>query len=277
MATAFLLTALAHMAAVVGPPAAATAALVLIAASAAATLFRNKRVGTAALAVALASMAGALGWPASSLHSWLVSAASWLVLTFLADSTRPSRNPVGAITLRTGIAVFARERAGAAWVDSSGEVRSASARRPAGVLAILLRQVLASFPHRGAAVSFRRLHGAEHIVVTAAWAGIPPDPDRIHHATKHCGGTISAAVVLTALAALLVAPSGIHPAVIVAWSTAAGVSLREAAISSRWLSFVLIPGLWLQKLTTARPGPLEMEVALAALRAATESTSSKSG
>ena len=271
LATAFFLTAFAHMAAVMGRPAAAIASLTLVAASAAALLFRSKHVGAAALSVSLAFMAGALGWPAPSPQSWLVSTASWLVLTLLSDSMRPSRNPVGAITVGTGIAVFAREGAGAAWVDSFGEIRCVRAR-PIEVISLLLRQVPVSFCRRGSRVSFRRLHGAEHVAITAAWAGVPPDPG-ISHVTIHCGGTISATVVLTAGIALLIAPTGLHPGVIVAWSTAAGVSLREAAISSRWLSFALAPGLWLQKLTTAPPGPLEMEVALAALRAATGSGS----
>ena len=124
-------------------------------------------------------------------------------------------------------------------------------------------------------------HGAEHKALAAMEAGIPLEPElvaaRCSRFHPRCGTSFLLFVVLVAgfgygllgwqaLWVRILLRLALLPLI-------AGLGyevLRASARGRGWLAGVVTqPGLWLQHLTTREPDPGQVEVAIAALRAAT--------
>lgn len=123
-------------------------------------------------------------------------------------------------------------------------------------------------------------HGAEHKVVAAAEAGVELTPARAEpFSARHvrCGtslllivGAVSGAFSVLADLRALPGPlaSGMVVVPLVA-AIATELQLRAAANTQRaWVRALLRPGLALQRLTTREPSRQQLEVAIAAFRAA---------
>jgi hypothetical protein len=189
---------------------------------------------------------------------------------------KPALPVGGALSLPVGVLVSARTAVGIAWRDQEGTIRrqripGASLLR--AVSALIGRSVITPLRNgqRPRWFSLRRLHGAEHQVMVAAWDGCPTDDDTlagISPITPRCGGTLLALAVPLTLVAAVFAPNGPAGWAGAAWAAAATVTIRAAAVSSPPLRWLLTPGLWLQRLTTAAPTAVELTAAREALAAA---------
>jgi uncharacterized protein YqhQ len=119
-------------------------------------------------------------------------------------------------------------------------------------------------------------HGAEHKVIHAYEAGLPPDVDSARRTSRfhaRCGTTFLLIVLLVAV--VVFAALG-HPSLavrlaerVVLLPIVAAVSYELLRLAQRFWGFRLfaILGLWLQRLTTREPGDQQLGVALAALNA----------
>jgi uncharacterized protein YqhQ len=125
-------------------------------------------------------------------------------------------------------------------------------------------------------------HGAEHMSVNAYEAGAPLDVDNVmKYSTAHtrCGTSFLLVVLVLAIAvfALLGRPPiwiSIASRILLL-PVIAALSYElikfEAAYSRKLLvHWLLIPGLWLQSMTTRRPTARQVEVAVAAMKKALE-------
>ncbi len=118
-------------------------------------------------------------------------------------------------------------------------------------------------------------HGAEHKAVNAYEAGQPLEIPPVRAQSRfhpRCGTSFILVVMLVALvvftflgrptlAVRIVSRVGLIPLL-------AGVSYEviRAGARSRWLRPAILPGLWLQHLTTREPDDAQLEVAIGALR-----------
>jgi uncharacterized protein YqhQ len=122
-------------------------------------------------------------------------------------------------------------------------------------------------------------HGAEHKVVAAHEAGVSLTPlTAAQFSTRHVRCGTSLLLVIAVVAAVF---SMLHLPAIVVFPLVAGVAaelqLRAAANVHRpWVRTLVRPGLALQALTTREPSPAQLEVAIAALQAVTESAAQPS-
>lgn len=124
-----------------------------------------------------------------------------------------------------------------------------------------------------------QFHGAEHKAIAALEAGLPLSPataatcSRFH---PRCGTSFLLFVVLLAgFAFSLLGWQALWVRVLLRIALlplVAGIGyelLRASARGTGWLgTWVVVPGLWLQRLTTREPDAAQLEVALAALRQA---------
>ena len=175
---------------------------------------------------------------------------------------------------RIGPIVIAKEAGltGAAFIVADAAIR----------LALLLGMLLLLSLFR----PFRKIlkyHGAEHQAIAAHEAGSPltaPVAARFSRFHPRCGTSflvVSAMVSIVVYGAVL-AITGVftYPALIATRLigapivTAVAFELQRQASrhADGRLRFLSWPGMWAQRLTTARPGPPELEVACAALSAA---------
>lgn len=243
---------------------------------------RHMAPSAAALAAATATAcgiaAGAARWPGSEL-GWLFALMySWLAaqMAHLSTASRPLAGPIlGAQTLPTGILVYGTHRTSCAWIGPDGAVHTAS--YPSGLAGTmrawatlhreaLIRPLLAR--QRPALLSVRSLHAAEHLAVLEATRGCVPDPETLsgNPITPMCGGTIAAIALPTYAAVSTISPPFLQAAALL-WALCVAYALRTAASAVPRLRLLLIPGLWLQRFTTAEPGPRELQVACAAVAA----------
>jgi len=126
-------------------------------------------------------------------------------------------------------------------------------------------------------------HGAEHMSVNAYEAGVPLKVGPVrHYSTAHirCGTSFLLVVlVLSILVFALLGRPNIWISImsrILLIPVIAAVSYElikfEAAYShNRFIHWMLMPGLWLQTLTTHQPSDSQLEVAIAAMKKALES------
>jgi len=126
-------------------------------------------------------------------------------------------------------------------------------------------------------------HGAEHMSVNAYEAGVPLEVGPVrHYSTAHirCGTSFLLVVlVLSILVFALLGRPNIWISImsrILLIPVIAALSYElikfEAAYShNRFVHWLLLPGLWLQAMTTRQPDDSQLEVALAAMKKALES------
>jgi hypothetical protein len=240
--------------------------------------------GSAAAAVICGLVAGALRWPAATDGGWLFASISALAATATVQAVRVSsgdlRPALSAISFPAGVVVFGPAATGVAWPTVSGG--PAARRLPAGTrgaawaaLLLLWHPVLARLlsgrqPHLA---SLRRLHGAEHLAVLTATRGKPLDPERLRGGnpiTAHCGGTLAALALPAGIATTALLPAGLVGLLGLLWALSWATTVRTAALLVPRLRWLLAPGLWLQRLTTAAPSERELAVAIAAVRCALE-------
>jgi uncharacterized protein YqhQ len=125
-------------------------------------------------------------------------------------------------------------------------------------------------------------HGAEHMSVNAYEAGAPLEVDPVrHYSTAHtrCGTSFLLVVlVLSILVFSLLGRPNIWISIasrILLLPVIAAISYElikfEANYShNRFVHWLLMPGLWLQAMTTRQPADSQVEVAIAAMRKALE-------
>jgi hypothetical protein len=125
-------------------------------------------------------------------------------------------------------------------------------------------------------------HGAEHMSVNAYEAGVPLEVSPVrHYSTAHtrCGTSFLLVVlVLSILVFALLGRPDIWTSImsrILLIPIIAAISYElikfEAAYShNRFVHWLLLPGLWLQALTTRQPSDSQLEVAIAAMKKALE-------
>ena len=125
-------------------------------------------------------------------------------------------------------------------------------------------------------------HGAEHMSVNAYEAGVPLEAGAVkHYSTAHtrCGTSFLLVVlVLSILVFALLGRPNIWISImsrILLIPVIAAISYElikfEAAYSgNRFIYWLLLPGLWLQALTTRQPSDSQLEVAIAAMKKALE-------
>lgn len=122
-------------------------------------------------------------------------------------------------------------------------------------------------------------HGAEHKVVNAWERGSPLVVEEVQkHSRYHprCGTSFLLVVVLVAVVvfSLLGKPPlwwrVLSRVVLVPLIAGIAYEVIRAGWRSRWLRPLLVPGMWLQRLTTREPDPEQVEVAIRALRAVLE-------
>ena len=125
-------------------------------------------------------------------------------------------------------------------------------------------------------------HGAEHMSVNAYEAGVPLETGQARrYSTAHtrCGTSFLLVVlVLSILVFALLGRPDIWISImsrILLIPVIAGISYElikfEAAYShNRFVHWLLLPGLWLQALTTRQPDDSQLEVAIAAMKKALE-------
>jgi len=118
-------------------------------------------------------------------------------------------------------------------------------------------------------------HGAEHKAVNAYEAGVPLDVASVQACSRfhpRCG--TSFLLIVMVVAVIIFSFLGRPPLVLRLLSRVAfiplvaGVSYEiiRAGARSRWFRPLVLPGLWLQRLTTRDPDDAEVEVAVRALR-----------
>lgn len=264
------------------------AALFLAAAAAACASAAAHRRVPAGQAAALAAgsavtcgvAAGLLSWPSSEASWTLAAASAWLgaQVAHLTVAARTAGHPVlGAQSLPIGTVVYGASTTSCAWLDTHGGIRTWTGppgmKGAAAALWILTREAVFSPLLQLQAprlVSLRRMHSAEHLAVLAALQGEDPDhlDPSLDPSTPMCGGTIAAIAVPLAVTASILAPQrGAAQAMAVLWAVCFAYAVRTAALSlPRW-QWLLAPGMWLQRLSTARPGQAEIRLASAAVRA----------
>lgn len=226
--------------------------------------------------------AGELRWPTSD-AGWLFALTyAWLSVqvAHLAAALRPGAGPIlAAQTLPYGLVVYGASRTCCAWLRPDGAI--ATALFPAGLagslqahLALASHALLAPLVRlrRPVLLNVRRLHAAEHLAVLEAMKGGVPEPPKLrgNPITPLCGGTV-AAIAMPAYAAVSVMSPPSSQAVALLWALCVAYALRAAATSTSRLRWLLLPGLWLQRLTTSAPGRIELELASAAVAACTGS------
>jgi len=122
-------------------------------------------------------------------------------------------------------------------------------------------------------------HGAEHKAVNAYEAGAPLRPAAVRaHSRFHprCGTSFLLVVMIAAIAvfALLGRPPLLPRLLgrVALIPLVAGLSYEgvRAGARSRWVRPLVVPGLWLQRLTTREPDDAQIEVAVRALREVVE-------
>jgi uncharacterized protein YqhQ len=125
-------------------------------------------------------------------------------------------------------------------------------------------------------------HGAEHMAVNAFEAGVPLDVASVRrHSTAHTRCGTSFLLTVLVLSILVFAPLGHQPiwlAIvlrIVLIPVIAALSYEfirfEADFShNRLVHWLMLPGLWLQAMTTRRPDDGQLEIGIAALKNALE-------
>jgi len=126
-------------------------------------------------------------------------------------------------------------------------------------------------------------HGAEHMSVNAYEAGAPLEvADVMKYSTAHtrCGTSFLLVVLVLAIAvfALLGRPpiwisiaSRILLLPVIAALSYELIKFEAGYSHNRLVHWLLVPGLWLQAMTTRRPTGSQVEVAIAAMRKALES------
>jgi len=267
-------------------PHAITAALFLAAASSACAAAASKRPDlltsaapfAAASALACGFSAGALKWPHSH-ASWIFAAASAWLAAQLAHLSSAARLAEGAITsaqsLPLGIIVSARHATSCSWLDPSGNVRTRTGpgglRGAFAALWTLLQEALLRPALSGKVprlCNVRRLHAAEHLAVLAAREGHRVDPHKLSGSpvTPLCGGTVAALAIPAYVLATAVSPPGALSMAML-WAMCAAYAVRTAALTTPRMRWLLVPGMWLQRLTTAPPQETELRIAAAAVNA----------
>ncbi len=125
-------------------------------------------------------------------------------------------------------------------------------------------------------------HGAEHMSVNAYEAGVPLNIDRVRgYSTAHTRCGTSFLLVVLVIAVIVFALLGRPPiwigiiSRIILIPVIAAVSYEllkfEAKYShNRLVRWFLVPGLWLQALTTRQPSDSQLEVAVSAMKNALE-------
>ena len=122
-------------------------------------------------------------------------------------------------------------------------------------------------------------HGAEHKVVAAHEGGVALTPETAApFSTRHVRCGTSLLLVIAVVAAVF---SMLHLPTVVVFPLVAGVAaelqLRGAANVHRpWVRALVRPGLALQRLTTREPSAAQLEVAIVALQAVTDSAAQPS-
>lgn len=121
-------------------------------------------------------------------------------------------------------------------------------------------------------------HGAEHKTIHAYEAGVPLDPAHVRpYSTLHprCGTNFLLIVMLVSILvfSFLGWPSLLWRILsrVVLLPVVAGVAYEVIRFAGRsdkqWVHVAILPGLWLQKLTTREPDDSQIEVAIQALQA----------
>jgi uncharacterized protein YqhQ len=121
-------------------------------------------------------------------------------------------------------------------------------------------------------------HGAEHKTIHAQEAGVPLTPENVRpFSTLHprCGTNFLLIVMIVSIVmfAFLGWPSLWERILsrVILMPLVAGIAyevIRFAGRSdSKWVAVAILPGLWLQKLTTREPDDSQLEVAISALKA----------
>lgn len=150
------------------------------------------------------------------------------------------------------------------------------------VVAQLLQLVLGAVVLVGSVAAIGRLdelrrlfqyHGAEHQVVAAHEAGVDLTPaGAAGFSTRHvrCGTSLLLWLLLLSAVGSVIPGVGASPLLLLlVLGMAAELQLRAAgATGHRWVQHLLRPGLALQRVTTRTPTFDQLEVAIAALRAA---------
>ena len=125
-------------------------------------------------------------------------------------------------------------------------------------------------------------HGAEHMSVNAFEAGAPLETGPVrHYSTAHtrCGTSFLLVVLVISIIvfALLGRPniwlsiaSRILMLPVIAAVSYELIKFEAAYSHNRLVHWLLMPGLWLQTLTTRRPNDQQLEVAIAAMKKALE-------
>jgi len=143
--------------------------------------------------------------------------------------------------------------------------------------AIRIALVLAFLVFIGRIPAIQRVfqyHGAEHKAIHAYETGLPLDVASTGHASRfhpRCGTTFLLMVLLVAILvfALLGHPSLalrlVERVLLLPVIAAVSFELMRLAQRSRPFRLLVIPGLWLQRLTTREPDAGQLSVALAAL------------
>ena len=125
-------------------------------------------------------------------------------------------------------------------------------------------------------------HGAEHMSVNAYEAGVPLEVGPVrHYSTAHtrCGTSFLLVVLVLSILvfALLGRPniwlsiaSRILMLPVIAALSYELIKFEAAHSHNRFVHWMLVPGLWLQTLTTRQPNDQQLEVAIAAMKKALE-------
>lgn len=120
-------------------------------------------------------------------------------------------------------------------------------------------------------------HGAEHMTIHAFEAGEPLGVEDVaRYSPRHprCGTSFIVIVAMVAfvifltLATLPLLWQIIARVVLIPVIAGVAYEVLKAAADTRWLAWASLPGIWLQAITTERPTPDQIEVAIASLLAA---------
>ncbi|MDA8441374.1 MAG: DUF1385 domain-containing protein [Peptococcaceae bacterium] len=126
-------------------------------------------------------------------------------------------------------------------------------------------------------------HGAEHMAIFTYEEGLDLTVDNARQFTTlhpRCGTSFLLIVMVVSIVVFAFLPLG--PlwlrlvSRLLAMPLVAGIAYEFLKLSgnyckSRWFRWAIVPGLWLQKLTTSQPDDSQLEVALAALKSIVES------
>jgi uncharacterized protein YqhQ len=128
-------------------------------------------------------------------------------------------------------------------------------------------------------------HGAEHKTVNGYEAGVPLEPESVKKFSKahiRCGGSFLFVVLIIAIIVFIVFSLVVKPAL---WLMVLSRVLLLPVISALgyeviyfgarhtsniFVKIILAPGLWVQSFTTREPDNSQLEVAIAAMKAAVE-------